>query len=220
MQAKYEYSIPTQKHKRSFFITIFWEIKQNLSRGQSQSEAVLRRVQAPCGAMLLRINSHLHGASGIRLELIRRMERFLNAGVTPHVYEFGSIGASGDLVPLSYITGSLTGMDRSFSVDFNGEEMDAPTALYRGSMPAPAATSPRPAQAVLTSSPRKPERNFQVSGISGGFPSLLFPVNSASRQRSSASDGRLHGTELWRGHSLQRLAKAAATRNAIVKEIT
>jgi phenylalanine ammonia-lyase len=82
-------------------------------------------------AMLLRINSHLHGASGIRLELIRRMERFLNAGVTPHVYEFGSIGASGDLVPLSYITGSLTGMDRSFSVDFNGEEVDAPTALYR-----------------------------------------------------------------------------------------
>lgn len=82
-------------------------------------------------AMLLRITSHLHGASGIRLELIRRMQRFLNAGVTPHVYEFGSIGASGDLVPLSYITGSLTGMDRSFSVDFNGEEMDAPTALYK-----------------------------------------------------------------------------------------
>ncbi len=82
-------------------------------------------------AMLLRINSHLYGASGIRLELIRRMEKFLNAGVTPHVYEFGSIGASGDLVPLSYITGSLTGMDRSFTVDFNGEEMDAPTALCK-----------------------------------------------------------------------------------------
>jgi len=52
-------------------------------------------------AMLLRINSHLHGASGIRLELIQRMETFLNNGVTPHVYEFGSIGASGDLTPLS-----------------------------------------------------------------------------------------------------------------------
>lgn len=82
-------------------------------------------------AMLLRANSHLHGASGIRLELIRRMEIFLNAGVTPHVYEFGSIGASGDLVPLSYITGALIGLDSSFKVDFNGEEMNAPAALSK-----------------------------------------------------------------------------------------
>lgn len=80
-------------------------------------------------AMLLRANSHLHGASGIRLELIQRIETFLNAGVTPHVYEFGSIGASGDLVPLSYITGALIGLDTCFTVDFKGEELDAPTAL-------------------------------------------------------------------------------------------
>lgn len=86
-------------------------------------------------AMLLRVNSHLYGASGIRLELIQRMETFLNAGVTPHVYEFGSIGASGDLVPLSYITGALIGLDPSFTVDFNGEEMDAPTALCRLGLP-------------------------------------------------------------------------------------
>ncbi|MBN3923018.1 aromatic amino acid ammonia-lyase [Nostoc sp. NMS4] len=82
-------------------------------------------------AMLLRINSHLYGASGIRLELIQRLEKFLNAGVTPHVYEFGSIGASGDLVPLSYITGAMIGLDPSYTVDFNGTEMDAPTALKK-----------------------------------------------------------------------------------------
>ncbi len=82
-------------------------------------------------AMLLRANSHIIGASGIRLELIQRMATFLNAGVTPHVYEFGSIGASGDLVPLSYITGALVGLDSCYTVDFNGEEMDAPTALSR-----------------------------------------------------------------------------------------
>ncbi|NEO64575.1 MAG: aromatic amino acid lyase, partial [Moorea sp. SIO4G2] len=82
-------------------------------------------------AMLLRANSHMYGASGIRMELIQRMETFLNAGVTPHVYEFGSIGASGDLTPLAYITGALTGIDSCYTVDFNGEEMDAPTALSR-----------------------------------------------------------------------------------------
>lgn len=82
-------------------------------------------------AMLIRANSHLHGASGVRLELIRRIETFLNAGVTPHVQEFGSIGASGDLVPLASITGALIGLDPCFTVDFQGEEMNAVTALER-----------------------------------------------------------------------------------------
>ena len=82
-------------------------------------------------AMLLRVNSHIYGASGIRLELLGRMITFLNAGITPHVYEFGSIGASGDLVPLSYITGALVGLDSRYTVDFNGETVDAPTALAK-----------------------------------------------------------------------------------------
>ncbi len=86
-------------------------------------------------AMLLRAASHMHGASGIRLELIQRIVTFLNAGVTPHVYEFGSIGASGDLVPLSYITGALTGLDTCYKVDFQGEEIDALTALQRLGLP-------------------------------------------------------------------------------------
>jgi phenylalanine ammonia-lyase len=86
-------------------------------------------------AMLIRANSHLHGASGVRLELIRRIETFLNAGVTPHVQEFGSIGASGDLVPLASITGALIGLDRCFTVDFDGEEVDALTALKRLGLP-------------------------------------------------------------------------------------
>jgi phenylalanine ammonia-lyase len=86
-------------------------------------------------AMLLRANSHLRGVSGIRLEIIRRLETFLNAGVTPHVHELGSIGASGDLVPLAYITGALIGLDACFTVDFNGEDVDALTALERLGLP-------------------------------------------------------------------------------------
>jgi len=85
--------------------------------------------------MLLRANSLMRGVSAIRLELIRRMETFLNAGVTPHVYEFGSIGASGDLVPLAYIAGALVGLDARYTVDFNGEEMSALTALEKLGLP-------------------------------------------------------------------------------------
>jgi phenylalanine ammonia-lyase len=80
-------------------------------------------------AMLIRANSHLIGFSGLRLELVRRIITFLNANVTPHVREFGSIGASGDLTPLACITGALIGLDPGFRVDFDGEDIDALTAL-------------------------------------------------------------------------------------------
>ncbi len=86
-------------------------------------------------SMLLRANSLMQGISGVRLDLIRRIEVFLNAGVTPHVQELGSIGASGDLVPLASITGALIGLDTCFKVDFNGEEIDAVTALKRLGLP-------------------------------------------------------------------------------------
>jgi len=86
-------------------------------------------------SMLLRANSHMHGASGIRLEIIRRMAIFLNARVTPHVREFGSIGASGDLVPLAQITGALTGAGANFKVDFDGKEMSSLLALRKLGLP-------------------------------------------------------------------------------------
>lgn len=86
-------------------------------------------------AMLLRANSHLRGVSGIRFEIIQRIVTFLNARVTPRVREFGSIGASGDLVPLVAITGALVGTDSCFTVDFDGEQIDCLTALKRLNLP-------------------------------------------------------------------------------------
>jgi len=82
-------------------------------------------------AMLLRANSLMKGASGIRLEIIERFATFLNAGATPHVYERGSIGASGDLVPFSYIAGAILGLDPAFKVDYRDATLDAHTALAK-----------------------------------------------------------------------------------------
>jgi phenylalanine ammonia-lyase len=86
-------------------------------------------------AILLRLNSHARGLSGIRLELLKRMEIFLNANVIPYIPQFGSIGASGDLVPLTYIAGALIGLDAGFTVNYDGEDMDALSALQRLDLP-------------------------------------------------------------------------------------
>lgn len=80
-------------------------------------------------AMLLRMNSHLRGASGIRMALVQRMETFLNHGATPHVYEFCSIGASGDLSPLAYITANLIGLDDGWKSDYDGRVVGARTLV-------------------------------------------------------------------------------------------
>ena len=85
--------------------------------------------------MLLRANSLVRGYSGIREEILQRLVVFLNARVTPKVCDLGSIGASGDLVPLSAVTGALIGLDKSFLVDFDGEEIDAISALARLGLP-------------------------------------------------------------------------------------
>ncbi|KAF8483798.1 phenylalanine ammonia-lyase [Russula ochroleuca] len=61
------------------------------------------------GAILVRINSLIRGHSGVRWELIEKMVALLRANITPLVPLRGSISASGDLSPLSYVAGTLIG---------------------------------------------------------------------------------------------------------------
>lgn len=80
-------------------------------------------------AMILRANMLLKGLSGVRLELIKRMVRFINENAIPVVCEHGSIGASGDLVPLACLARAITGLQGSNRVSFQGEEIDGLDAL-------------------------------------------------------------------------------------------
>jgi len=61
------------------------------------------------GAMLLRANALSKGYSAVRPIVIERLAQMLNAGVTPVVPRYGSVGASGDLVPSAHIASALMG---------------------------------------------------------------------------------------------------------------
>jgi histidine ammonia-lyase/phenylalanine ammonia-lyase len=76
--------------------------------------------------MLIRANNLARGYSGVRIELIERLLELLNAGITPVIPEEGSVGASGDLVPLSYVAAVVTGRRK---VHFRGRIVDAADAL-------------------------------------------------------------------------------------------
>ena len=86
------------------------------------------------GAMLGRINVHAHGNSGNRIEITQTLVDMLNKGVTPYVCQKGSVGASGDLAPMSQIALLMMGEGKAY---FEGQLLDGKEALDRAGIPVP-----------------------------------------------------------------------------------
>ncbi|MDT0303107.1 histidine ammonia-lyase [Streptomonospora wellingtoniae] len=59
--------------------------------------------------MLLRLRTLAGGGTGVRVETADALAGLLNAGITPVVHEYGSLGCSGDLAPLSHLALALMG---------------------------------------------------------------------------------------------------------------
>jgi len=81
--------------------------------------------------LLIRINTLMRGHSGIRVSTLEALTAMLNAGVVPVVPEKGSVGASGDLAPLSHLAIVLLGGGEAF---YQGERMSGADALRRAGL--------------------------------------------------------------------------------------
>mgnify|MGYP000930767041 FL=1 len=81
--------------------------------------------------MLLRANSLAKGYSGVRLELVELLLNMLNSGIHPVVPCKGSVGASGDLIPLSHIALALIGLGE---VEYNRKKMPSKEALQQAGL--------------------------------------------------------------------------------------
>ncbi len=93
--------------------------------GKPFSEEVTRAI------MLLRINNLVKGYSGARLSTIETLLAMLNEGVHPVIPEKGSLGASGDLAPLSHMVLPLIGEGEAM---YKGEELPGREAMKKAGL--------------------------------------------------------------------------------------
>jgi phenylalanine ammonia-lyase len=76
--------------------------------------------------MLLRMATFVTGTSAVRNEIVDGLAALLNKRITPVVPRYGSVGASGDLMPSAYIARALIGQGE---VEYDGRTMPAIEAL-------------------------------------------------------------------------------------------
>ena len=95
--------------------------------GEPFSEEVSR------ATMLLRANAFASNYSAPRVEVVDRLLAFVNAGIHPIMPQKGSVGASGDLAPLSYLAAAIAGFDEA-EVMYLGLRMSAPEAIAKAAI--------------------------------------------------------------------------------------
>jgi len=91
-------------------------------------------IESVRGAMAGRVNVHAHGNSGCRPEITLTLVEMLNRGVTPFVCQKGSVGACGDLAPMSQVALLMMGEGRAYYKD---ELLPGKEALRRAGIPVP-----------------------------------------------------------------------------------
>jgi len=78
--------------------------------------------------ILLKIQSVSYGHSGVQLTTVERLIDFFNNDILPVVYEYGSLGASGDLSPLAHMSLPMLGMGE---VNYKGERLSGSELLKK-----------------------------------------------------------------------------------------
>lgn len=96
------------------------QLQKNLIRSHSMGIGDPFTKDQSKAMMVLRANTLARGHSGVRVEVIEKILEFLNQDVIPVIPQQGSVGASGDLAPLSHLALALIGEGEVWGESLNG----------------------------------------------------------------------------------------------------
>ncbi|GAA4636308.1 histidine ammonia-lyase [Actinoallomurus vinaceus] len=85
------------------------KLQLNIVRSHAAGSGPEVEAEVVRAMMLLRLSTLATGRTGVRPVTAETLAALLNAGITPIVYEYGSLGCSGDLAPLSHVALALIG---------------------------------------------------------------------------------------------------------------
>jgi histidine ammonia-lyase len=102
------------------------QLQQNILMSHSAGTGDMLDEETVRAVMALRIKDFALGHSGIRLETVQHLITILNKGVYPVVPEKGSVGASGDLIPLAHLSLVIIGLGEAY---YQGQRMSGAKAL-------------------------------------------------------------------------------------------
>ena len=103
------------------------QLQRSLVRSHAAGSGAEVEPEVVRALMLLRLSTLATGRTGVREEVATTYAALLNAGLTPVVYEYGSLGCSGDLAPLAHC--ALAAMGEGTVRDASGTLLDAGDAL-------------------------------------------------------------------------------------------
>ncbi len=161
------------------------------------------------GAMTGRINVHAHGNSGCRPVITQTLVEMLNKNVTPVVCEKGSVGACGDLAPMSQIALLMMGEGEAF---YKGERLSGRDAFNKAGIEVPGLEA-RDGLSTINGS------NF-ITAISA---LQLYDINKWLKQAEIAASMSLEALHAnmkpydERLHKLRGFPGAVRSANAIMK---
>src|SRR5690606_10416550 len=103
------------------------QLQRSLVRSHAAGSGPEVEPEVVRATMLLRLSTLATGRTGVRVETAQAYAALLNAGITPVVHEYGSLGCSGDLAPLAHCALAVMGEGRVRDAD--GRLVDAADAL-------------------------------------------------------------------------------------------
>lgn len=105
------------------------QLQHNLIRSHSVGTGAPLNEDETRAVMVVRLSSLLRGNSGVRLEVTRQLQEFLNRKLYPVIPRYGSLGASGDLAPSAHLALCLIGEGQAF--DSNKKLVRTSTVLQK-----------------------------------------------------------------------------------------
>lgn len=106
-------------------------LQENLGRSHAMGVGPPLSPEEVRAVMVLRLNSRLQGHSGVRRRVVELLAAMINTGILPSIPAWGSVGASGDLVPLAHLALAMMGEGE---VLYQGQRIPAAAALARAGL--------------------------------------------------------------------------------------